>query len=229
MTRYFFDIIEKLSNNQEIPYHLETKAIDLIDNISISEQGDIIRFILQQPKPSIIFYYFNNIKVLEHLFIYLFRLKSLVQNKKNSKNAFEHTLKVIDLIPFDDIDLRWCGLFHDLGKYDSYNANNNFFNHAIFSSKLTESFVNLFNIEHKDKIISVVSNHMYPLDYQRTPDWTDEAIIRFINRCNKLYVIDVVNFAYYDKKSENDYESYLKPIIELRNKIKYIIDKKSRD
>ena len=67
---------------------------------------------------------------------------------------------------------------------------------------------------------------MFPLDYQRNPNWTKEAIIRLIDRCGKENVIDTIEFSYYDKQSENNVKEFLDIIIELKSKVQEILNER---
>jgi len=217
MVSWYFKAVDCLSKQKEVPYYIESKVRDLWTYLSSGDKKELIERILKTEKPSTSFRYLNKNKVLSEIFRPLYSLKKVPQNKHKSKNALEHTLRVIDVVPKDRLDLRWVALFHDLGKHDSYFKDRNFIKHPYYSAEITNLYARyIWKLEEADKIIKIVQNHMFPLDYQRNPVWDTKAIIRFVDRCHKDYVIDTIDFAYYDKKSENDYAEYLKPITTLK-------------
>ena len=219
---YFLDAIKSINNNEVPQYFLESKIKDLGALLTIRDCGDIILEMLCSEKPSDSFRYFEKKKALFYIFPILDCCKLISQNKHRSKNVFDHTIKVIDIIPRDNIDLRWAGLFHDLGKRDCSLFHNDFYKHSAISAKLFDSYSEMFNIQNKVKITKIILYHMLPLQYQKNQDWGEKGINNFISLCSKEFVFDVIEFAYYDKKAENDVEEFLQPILELREKVKEI-------
>ena len=221
MVSWYFKAIDCINNQKEVPYYIESKIRDLWVYLSSKEKKELIERVLYSKKPSLGFRYLNKNKILSEVFRPLYSLQRVPQNKHKSKNALEHTLRVIDTVPADNKLLRWVALFHDLGKHDSYVKDNNFIKHAYYSAEITNLYMSyIFKLPEAKKIIKIVQNHMLPLDYQRNPVWDTTTILRFIERCGKEYVIDTIDFSYYDKKSENDYPEYLKPISTLKEIIK---------
>ena len=226
MIKFFFDAIDCISKKEEVPYFIDTKIRNLHSSLSISESGEILFYILQNNNAGEVFRYFSKNQALQSIFLSLDNLRRVPQNKGKSSNAFEHSIKVLDLVPIDNIDLRWVALFHDLGKYDSYISDQNFNRHQIYSYDMALHFCLLYEIQNREKICSIIKNHMFPLDYQRNPNWTKEAIIRLIDRCGKENVIDTIEFSYYDKQSENNVKEFLDIIIELKSKVQEILNER---
>jgi hypothetical protein len=161
--------------------------------------------------------------VSKYIFYIIEDLKNIPQKKVGSKDAFEHTLRVIDQVPCDYIVLRWVALLHDIGKVKSCAVDYHFHNHARYSKESAEIICKVFHVQYEEEICSIVENHMYPLDYQRQPDWTDGAVRKFINRCGgKEHALDVVLFASCDKAAEHPEKECLKPLQELHERIEKI-------
>lgn len=222
--QHFTEVLrEQTAFDSIAPYYLESKICDLAPSLSLRERSDILHFVVGSDSARFQFQYLSKKKILLYLIPSLERLKRVPQNKGKSKNAFEHTLRVLDCVPVDNTPLRWAALLHDLGKYDSYLQDQNFRYHQIYSAEIADSLCVAYAVQEEEKVRSVVRNHMFPLDYQRRPDWTEKAIEAFIERCGEAHVIDVVNFSYYDKKSENDVPEFLAIITELRNKVRELL------
>ena len=220
MIKYFLDALKCVVEGREVSYFLEGKIKDLGNALTIKDNEAIVKFILNNENASGCFRYLNKKKLLQHIFVPLHNLKAVAQNKKKSKNAFEHTIRVLDCVPVKDIDLRWVALFHDLGKSECLKDNDNFIYHNVYSAGLTDTYCEIFNIPRSHKIRKIVYNHMLPQDYQRNPVWTDETIKKFIERCKPSYVEETIWFAYYDKQGENNVPAYLQPYLDLIEKVK---------
>ncbi len=224
-SQYFIEVFKgQVAFDSIAPYYLESKVCDLAPSLSLRERSDILHFIVGSDNARFQLQYLSKKKILLYLIPSLERLKRVPQNKGKSKNAFEHTLRVLDCVPVDNAPLRWAALLHDLGKYDSYLADKNFRYHQIYSAEIADSLCVAYAVQQEEKVRSIVKNHMFPLDYQRRPDWTEKAIKAFIARCGEFHAIDVVDFAYYDKAAENNVPEFLKIITELRNKVKEVLD-----
>ena len=222
---YFIDALKKQTEFDSItPYFIESKICSIAPSLLLAEISDILHYIVGSDHARYQFQYLSKKKILKYIIPALDLLKKVPQNKGKSRNAFEHTLGVIDCVPADNTPLRWAALFHDLGKHDSYLIDKNFLHHQKFSAEIADSLCVAYSVQHSDKVCSIVKNHMYPLDYQRRPDWSTKAIKTFIERCGAEHALDVVEFSYYDKMSENNVPEFLKIIVELREKVKVILN-----
>jgi len=213
--KYYEEAILSIEQDKVPAYYLDSKIRDLSEHLSYSDKNFILLKILSSNCPSNIFRYLNKNKALIHICWHLDSLRFVPQNKGKSKNAFDHTLRVMDAVPKERITLRWVALLHDLGKHDSYYIDKNFNKHQIYSYNIAKIFTKLYDIEEDKKIVNIVRNHMFPLDYQRQPNWTDKGVKRLIERIGKEDVLDTISFAYYDKKAENDVKEYLDIIDDL--------------
>ncbi len=220
----FFDIIDYINRDKEIPYHIVGKVYESCSSYDGYAIGGLFNYILKDPNANKILNVFDNLKILDIFLPEIGILKNVPQNKSRSDNVFIHTLNVLKEVPYDDIVLRWAALLHDIGKYDTYMLYKNFLQHSQFSYIKSNRILDRFNIQNAEEISIIIKFHMLPLDYQRQPNWKDEAIISFINKCHPNYVMKIIDFAYYDKRSENGYEEYLKPIEELRKKVIYFLN-----
>lgn len=213
-----------ISKKETVPYYIESKLNDLSVILEYNDIAELLYFILSNDRAGDVFRYFNRTKILKNIFYPARNLVFVPQKKGRAKNAFEHTMNVIESVPIDNISLRYSALFHDLGKYKSHMQDGHFRNHQIYSYEIAKEFCALYSIPNSEKILVVVKNHMFPLDYQRMPNWTTAAINTFIERCGVEHALDVVEFSYYDKKAENNVPEFLQIIEDLRDKVKARID-----
>jgi hypothetical protein len=189
--------------------------------LDYKDKGVLLEYILSKPQAPNILRYLHRQQILAMIIRELADLSVVPQNKGRSKNAFEHTMNVIDATPCDNMQLRWAAMLHDIGKYRSFFQDGHFNHHAVYSTEYAAIACSLYNVQYVG-VIDIVNNHMFPLDYQRNPNWTSKAIDTFISRCNG-YALDTVEFAIYDKKSENDVEQFVEPLKELYERVKNAI------
>jgi len=212
-------IVKYILEGKDIPYYDLGKIYDNCNLYHGYKIGGIFDYILRTNKAREIFEFFEKIGILSLLLPDVHELSFIPQIKAKSVNAFDNTLRVVEVIPIDNIILRWAGLLHDTGKVKSYFELGNFYNHQNYSYDIAKKIINDLNIGGEDLILTIIKYHMYPLDYQRNPNWTDETIKRFIDNVDLDAAILITEFAYYDKKAENGKEEYLKPILELKERI----------
>lgn len=210
-----YEIIDDIKNDKEIPYYLVGEIFDCCSSYHGYKVGGMFNHILSLSDAHIILNKFLKLFILDVFIPELSRLKDIPQNKFKSINAFDHTMKVLSVVTPDNNVMRWSAILHDTGKYDTYTKFGNFYHHADYSASYAVDILDRFNVQNKDKIVSIVKNHMYPLDYQRNPNWTDMAINSFIDRCGAKNALDVIEFSIFDKKSENNNKQYLLPLYDL--------------
>ena len=149
-------------------------------------------------------------EAFKHVFFELHRCEAVEQNKKyHIHNVFQHCVEVCSLLE-EDIVLRWAGLLHDLGKFNTFrndgNGNITFHKHEVFSTKIAESVLSRFCVPepYRSKIVFLVSMHMY----HYSSEWTDKTLNRFINKVgitseslSDITYIDLFKLRHADRKS----------------------------
>lgn len=224
MINYFLDAVDYIENGKSIPYYIDSKICDPIVFLDYEQASLVLHKIIEGKNPANIFRFFEKHKILLPNFGFLYELRRIPQNKHKSKDVFDHTMRVLESIPDGhQILLKWAALFHDIGKGISNHQDNNFYKHAEYSLKLTKVIAKLYNIRCADALETIVQYHMLPLEYQRNPVWSEEAIKNFIVKCSPEYVLSVIAFSYYDKKAETDKKEFLEPLIELKEKVKKLL------
>lgn len=189
------------------------------------KMGGLLNYILESYDASYILRKLNSLSILFYVLPEVSLLSAIPQSKAQSKDAFEHTLRVLNCVPYDDMILRWVALLHDIGKYDVFVKNNNFHNHQNASYELSKRILERYNIANADLISTIIKYHMYPLDYQRNPNWTNETVKKFIDDVDGEAALMIVDFACCDKRAEAyKHEEYLKPLLELKERIIHVLD-----
>lgn len=152
-----FDIntLEATENNRcKLLYISKERIKDEMDKILSLEKPSLILRIMMQRK---IFDIILPILCSQYEF-----------NQNNPYHEFtlwEHTLRTVDLIPKENLLLRWAGLLHDIGKPYVANLNegiSRYNYHEKWSAKFADEILTGLRFSNKEKgfIITVIENHI---------------------------------------------------------------------
>ena len=222
----FLDTNKYLREKKTPPYYLESKIYDLSFVLSDVEKFLIVSDIVENDKAASIFRYYKRNRILAEIFPELDKLSAVPQRKSKSRNAFEHVMNVLEQIDFSLQYYRWLAIFHDLGKHRSFFEDHNFNKHALCSCDLASAILERWKIDgfKQSVMIMQVKAHMWPLDYQRNPNWTDVAVVNFVKRCGSQQIaLYAIQFSIYDKQAENDNPDFLIPLKDLYEKVKKVV------
>jgi tRNA nucleotidyltransferase (CCA-adding enzyme) len=100
-------------------------------------------------------------------------IPELILQKNYNQNSpyhnfdlWTHTKKVVCNVPFEDLDLKWTALLHDIAKpfvrTENKNGNSNYINHDILGSQMSlkvSSYLKFSNLR-KDFIFENILNHL---------------------------------------------------------------------
>src|SRR5712692_2651181 len=86
--------------------------------------------ILGAPRPSGAFRMLSDVGLLEVICPELEECRKTPQDKVAAQDVFEHSLATLDATPANDLALRLAGLFHDIGKPDTF-ADGHFHQHEF--------------------------------------------------------------------------------------------------
>lgn len=171
----------------------------------------------------------DRLGILSLFFPEVTSLKNVIQNKKRTLDAFDHTLKVVNcvdkLFPRDIIK-KWAALFHDIGKADCVE---NFHDHARYSFERfywINNRLKLFDYYDSQHIAMIIKYHMVPLQYQRYQNWDLHQIKKFNNICYP-YTMSIIDFSMCDKMAHHNNPSYLDPLLDLKKMIITILEKEN--
>ena len=105
--------------------------------------------------------------------------KNTPQDKFAAQNVFEHSLATLDATPADDLVLRLAGLFHDIGKPETF-ADGHFHQHEFVGEFKARQILRRwkFDKETVAEVTHLIRNHMFWYETH----WTDSAVRRFIRK-----------------------------------------------
>lgn len=129
--------------------------------------------------------------LMETLFPELYTTIGVEQRGFHNEDVYTHlllALKHANKMHYP-LDVKMAALFHDIGKPETRAEGKDrftFYSHEVASEKITRSIMTRLKASNKEKedISHLVREHMFSY----TPDWTDAAIRRFINRVGIDYL-----------------------------------------
>jgi tRNA nucleotidyltransferase/poly(A) polymerase len=171
---------------------MEPKTAQAIQrNASLTEtlsgeriQQELVKM-LSAPKPSVALQMLSDLGVLAVICPELEECKHTPQEKAAAENVFEHLLATVDATPQGDLALRLAGLFHDIGKPETF-ADGHFHQHEFVGEAKTRAILRRWKFD-KDTIAEVthlIRNHMF---WYQT-EWTPSAVRRFMNKIGIEYI-----------------------------------------
>ncbi|MBB6479109.1 CCA tRNA nucleotidyltransferase [Spirochaeta isovalerica] len=178
-------------------------------------------------KPSTTFRLLLESGLLEIISPDLTACSGLEQREKHKLDVFEHLITTCDYCPQNDIDLRFAGLFHDIGKKDALVFNSEgiptFHNHEIHSARKAVKIMKNLKFPNKSiqRIEHLIRHHMF--NYESI--WTDAGVRRFIARVGLDQIDDLLTLQKADMASmwtsDEDYDL----LKELKNRIDNLTEK----
>jgi poly(A) polymerase/tRNA nucleotidyltransferase (CCA-adding enzyme) len=105
--------------------------------------------------------------------------KGTPQEKAAAENVFDHSLATLDATAVGDIPLRLAGLFHDIGKPDTF-ADGHFHQHEFVGEAKARAILKRwkFDKETVSEVTHLIRHHMFW--YQS--EWTGSAVRRFMTK-----------------------------------------------
>jgi tRNA nucleotidyltransferase (CCA-adding enzyme) len=141
--------------------------------------------ILGAPRPSVAFRMLSDVGLLEVLCPELEESKKTPQDKVAALDVFEHSLATLDATPPGDLVLRLAGLFHDIGKPETF-ADGHFHQHEFVGEFKARQILRRwkFDKETVAEVTHLIRNHMFWYETH----WTDSAVRRFIRKIGLDYI-----------------------------------------
>jgi len=157
----------------------------------------------------------------------LVMMNTIYQDKRRNHSLFDHSLSVLKhahkYSQYKSTLL--AAFFHDFGKLFTYE--DNFKKHDLIGVRNIGAFLEKYGVD-KDitkEVKVIMTSHFRASQYQREPNWTEEAVFRFIKATHPL-TLETIIVAKADKQSSHDYEPYLAQYEELRNRCLSMFERK---
>jgi len=167
---------------------------------------------------------YNRFNILNPICKELSQMLRIPQKKNREKlNLFEHSVQVTENCA-PNLIARWASLFHDVGKihtmkYSKLTGKYTFRNHEVVGSKIAKEVLNRFgHYSISERVSNLVRLHMMPGQYQRTPNWTQEAIQRLKKAAHGDEIL-LIELGIADKLAAQKNIKTLQNLHNLRNKM----------
>lgn len=203
----------------------------LINNISKERIRDELSKILLSQKPSKGIEALNNSNLLKEILPEVCNLVDFYPACTNhNKNVFKHTLKVIDNIDSNDLNLKLSALLHDIGKFttltkDETNGFLYFPNHNIDSFNMSKDILTRLRFDNKtiNTVLILVKYHMCFTckDYPSRKD-----IKKILNGVGIENIFSLLELQKADILSIPNPEEFINKLENIKNEITEIIDNK---
>jgi tRNA nucleotidyltransferase (CCA-adding enzyme) len=147
-------------------------------------QQEIVK-IVGAPRPSAALRLLSDVGLLDVICPELEECKKTPQDKVAAQDVFEHSLATVDATPAGDLVLRLAGLFHDIGKPETF-ADGHFHQHEFVGEFKARQILRRwkFDKETVAEVAHLIRNHMFWYETH----WTDSAVRRFIRKIGLDYI-----------------------------------------
>ncbi len=134
---------------------------------------------LSAPAPSVAFRMLSDLGILAVICPELEECRYTPQEKAAAENVFDHSLATLDATPQSDLGLRLAGLFHDIGKPDTF-ADGHFHQHEFVGEQKTRQILRRWKLDKETiaEVTHLIRHHMF---WYQT-EWTESAVRRFIRK-----------------------------------------------
>ena len=157
----------------------------LAETLSGERLNQEITKIMGAPRPSVAFRMLSDVGLLAVICPELEECKKTPQDKVAAQDVFEHSLATVDATPSSDLVLRLGGLFHDIGKPETF-ADGHFHQHEFVGEFKARQILRRwkFDKETVAEVTHLIRNHMFWYETH----WTDSAVRRFIRKIGLDYI-----------------------------------------
>jgi tRNA nucleotidyltransferase (CCA-adding enzyme) len=132
---------------------------------------------LSAKRPSVALELLSSTGVLAVICPELEECRSTPQDKLVAENVYQHLLATVDATPPDDLQLRLAGLFHDIGKPETF-SDGHFHQHEFVGEAKAREILRRwkFDKETVNEVAHLIRYHMF---WYQT-EWSGSAVRRFI-------------------------------------------------
>jgi tRNA nucleotidyltransferase (CCA-adding enzyme) len=140
----------------------------------------------------------------------------LSQNEYHVHDIFFHCIFACDASQ-PELALRLAGLLHDIGKSRTRRMGPDgvptFHNHEVVGARQTVRILTRIGFDDAliDRVTFLVRNHMF----HYTPDWTDQAVRKFMRRVSPEQMRDLIELRIADRKASGKRASVPRPVYDF--------------
>lgn len=168
-----------------------------------------------------------NTGLMQYIIPELYGLIELSQGKNHIKDAYEHTLNVLNRGALrehgeDTLVFRLACLLHDIGKQKTYTmvgTDVHFYDHQMVGAEMADVILRrlTYSNEERERVVQLVKCHMMPLQMRKI-DITKKVVRRYIRNvgsCNLNMLFDLnVCDVRSTKNDRVDFLQYLKGLVD---------------
>ena len=157
----------------------------LAETLSGERINQEITKIMGATRPSVAFRMLSEVGLLAVLCPELEACRDTPQEKFAAQNVFDHSLATVDATPANDLVLRLAGLFHDVGKPDTF-ADGHFHQHEFVGEVKARQILRRWKFEKETvaEVTHLIRHHMFWYETH----WTGSAVRRFIRKVGLEYI-----------------------------------------
>lgn len=202
-----------------------TASVSLLSTLSAERvQEEMTKLLTQCNRPSNAFQIMHEIGALRVVLPELDRCAGVSQNEYHPDDVFTHSIRTCDVVPTDNLPVRWAALLHDVGKVDRKRTVADqklgervvFYGHQAVSAQAAVKI--LRRLRYRNALVKkcevLVAHHMFDYD----SEWKDSTVRRFIRRVGKENLEDLFVLREADVKSR-DPKAPMKDLREIRERV----------
>ena len=200
-----------------------------IASISIERFRDEFEKILECDVPSFGLWLLQQTGMLAIFIPELLECNNCVQSDKRGFHDFDvlnHLFYACDGAPAGKLNVRLAALFHDIAKPKTkkiIDGNITFYNHEKVGAQITKDILTRLKFPNVviDDVCHLIHEHMF----NYTPDWTVQAVRRFIIRVGKEHINDLFDlrladmYGMHNKPVNCNFSSAVDLLVEFKNRI----------
>ncbi|MDH4261581.1 MAG: HD domain-containing protein [Spirochaetia bacterium] len=206
----------------------QIQIINNFNDLPFSARRYFIENIILSKKPTIGFYFLDELNCLKEIMPEIAAGKNLSQNKFHKYDIYEHLIRSCEAMEIPDLVLRFSALLHDIGKVPTRRVKENgeatFYNHEMVSAYMLVPIMKRFGIPKPIglKIKYYVRNHMF----HYTDEWSDKAVRRFLRKVSRADLANLILLRKSDRIGSGKTNPFPR---KLQNLIDHIDDVIMRD